>query len=100
MPCARGERRRTTDWAIRFREVHVHRAVVVVRLNAARRPIDELVWYDERARPELRAESADCAGREDLAYPDAAKRPEVRAIRDPVGRVPMVGAMPRQERNR
>src|SRR5690349_18722442 len=66
--------------AVRVGEVHVHRALVVERLNAPDRTVNQLVRQYERARPELRSQAADGTRREDLAYPDGVQGPEVRPI--------------------
>src|SRR5262245_27615738 len=77
----------------------MHLAVFVVRLHPACLTVDQLVRDHEAARTEGWPKTTDGARREDLAYADAAQRPQVRAVRDPVRREAVIGAVPRQERD-
>ena len=91
---------RAAGRAVRVGEVHVHRAVVVERLDAPARAVDELVGQHECARPELGAQPPDGARREDLAYADRAQRPQVRPVGDAVRREPVILAVPGKESDR
>ena len=85
--------------AVRVGERHVHRAGVVEGLRPPARPVDQLVGHHERAGAELGPQPADRAGREDLAYAQRPQRPQVRPVRDPVRREPVVAPVPGQERD-
>src|SRR5262249_28745316 len=82
------------SWAVRVGEVHVYRPVVVERLGPATGPVDELIRQYEGARPELRPQTTDRAGSQDLTYSDVAQGPDVGPVRDAVRREAVVPPVP------